>query len=204
MSRLPGTLATVLLVAAATFGIDDQPAAVSLFDGKSLEGWVPEHSDGFSVADSAILAKGGPGWLRSARTYKNFELDLEYRLVDEGSEGALLFRAGPESASAEPFWPAKGYRLQLAGGDGNFMLFGHGTPPPRFERKTDALREAVKEVGAWQKLNLRVIEARMEAKLNDVLVVSSDALEPAAGHLGLIGKTGRVEWRGLTIRAHPD
>lgn len=204
MRRLPGTLAAALLVAVATFGGDGPPDSVSLFDGKSLEGWIPEHSDGFSVGDSVIIAKGAPGWLRSARTYKNFELDLEYRIVDEGSEGALLFRAGAESAAAEPYWPVRGYRLQLAGGDGNFMLFGHGSPPPRFERKTDALREAAKEVGVWQKLNLKVIDARVEARLNGVLAVTADAIEPAAGHLGLIGRTGRLEWRGLTVRAHPD
>lgn len=204
MRRFLGTLAIPLLIAAAAFGVDDSPAPVSLFDGKSLEGWTADHSNGFSVADSAIVAQGGPGWLRSARTYKNFELDLEFRIAEEGSEGALLFRAGAESASTEPFWPVKGYRLQLAGGDGNFMLFGHGAPPPRFERKTEAIREASQGIGDWRKLNLRVIDARMEARLNGVLVVSSDAIEPVAGHLGLIGKAGRVEWRGLTIRVHDD
>jgi len=203
MRRLPGTLAAVLFVA-ATFGVDGPPGPVSLFDGKSLEGWIPEHSNGFSVGDSVIVAKGSPGWLRSARTYKNFELDLEYRIVDEGSEGALLFRAARESAAAEPFWPVRAYRLQLAVGDGDFMLFGHGTPPPRFERGTDALRDAAKEVGAWQKLNLKVLDTRVEARLNDVLAVTSDAIEPTTGHLGLIGKTGRLEWRGLSIRVHPD
>lgn len=204
MRRLVETLAIPLLVAAATLGADDPPAPVSLFDGKTLEGWTAEHSDGFSVADSAIIAKGASGWLRSARTYKNFELELEFRIAEEGSEGALLFRTGPESASTEPFWPVKGYRLQLAGGDGNFMLFGHGASPPRFERKTEAIREAAQGVGDWQKLSLKVIDARMEAKLNGSLVVSSDAIEPVAGHLGLIGKTGRVDWRNMTIRVHPD
>lgn len=204
MRRLLGMLPAMLLVAAATFAIDDQPGFVSLFDGKSLEGWIPEHGDGFSVEDSAIVARGASGWLRSARSYKNFELDLEFRLVDEDSEGGLLFRASRESAEAEPYWPARGYRLQFAGGDGNFMLFGHGAPPPRFERKLDALRGAAKEAGAWQRLNLKVVDARMEARLNDVLAVSSDAIEPEAGHLGLIGKTGRLEWRDLKIRVQPD
>lgn len=204
MRRLLGLLSAALLVATATFAIDDQPGAVSLFDGKSLEGWIPEHGDGFSVEDGAIVATAAPGWLRSARAFKNFELELEYRCSEADSEGSLLFRTSPESAETEPFWPTKGYRLQLAGGDGNFMLFGHGASPPRFERKLDALEEAVKEPGAWRKLSLKVVDTRMEARLNEVLVVTSDAIEPAAGHLGLIGKTGRLEWRGLMIRVYPD
>ncbi len=204
MRRLLGLLSAALLVATATFAIDDQPGAVSLFDGKSLEGWIPEHGDGFSVDDGAIVAKASPGWLRSARAYKNFELELEFRCVEENSEGGLLFRTSLESAETEPYWPAKGYRLQLARGEGNFMLFGHGGPPPRFERRLDALREAAQETGAWRKLSLKVVDTRMEARLNDVLVVTSDAIEPATGHLGLIGKTGRLDWRRLTIRVYPD
>lgn len=204
MRRPAGLLLVALLLAATAHAIDDQPAAVSLFDGKTLEGWAVERGGGFSVADGVIVGKAGPGWLRSARTYKNFELELEFRRIEVDSEGGLLFRTSLESAEAEPFWPVRGYRLQLAEGDGNFMLFGHGASPPRFERKPDAQREAAVETGAWQKLNLKVVNTRMEARLNDVLVVESDAIEPTAGHLGLVGKTGRVEWRAPTIRVYED
>ena len=76
--------------------------------------------------------------------------------------------------------------------------------PAPLRRKTDALKSAAKEIGAWQKLNLKVIGPRMEAKLNDVLITVSDAIEPAAGHLGLLGKTGQLEWKNVTIRVHPD
>ena len=204
MKRSLGAIATFLLLAASTSGGDDPPKPVSLFDGKTLEGWVAEHADGFAVHDSALVVNGGHGWLRSAKAYKNFELEAEFRIVKAGSEGSLLFRTGPESAPDDPFWPVKGYQLQLMDGDGDFMLFGHGTTPPRFERKTDALKSAAKPLRTWRKLKLKVVGSRLEARLDDVLITTSDAIDPGPGHLGLLGKTGQIEWRDIAIVVHPD
>lgn len=199
-----GAIATLLCIGAAAFGVDEPQQPVSLFDGKSLEGWVSEHSDGFGVHDAVLSVNASSGWLRSAKPYKNFELDAEYRIVKPGSEGSLLFRTSLESAPAEPYGPVKGYQLQLMDGEGSFMLFGHGTNPPRFERKTDALKATAKEPGAWRKLKLKAVGTHMEATLDGVLITVSDAIEPNPGHLGLVGKTGQLEWRNLTIVVHPD
>ncbi|APW59818.1 3-keto-disaccharide hydrolase [Paludisphaera borealis] len=204
MKRLLGAIVTLLLLATSTFGLDDPPKPVSLFDGKTLEGWVAEHADGFGVHDSVLAVNGGAGWLRSAKSYKNFELDAEFRIVKAGTEGSLLFRTSLETAPTDPFGPVKGYQLQLMDGDGGFMLFGHGTNPPRFERKTDALKAAAKELGTWRKLKIKVVGAHLEARLDDVLITTSDAIEQNPGHLGLIGKTGQLEWRNMTILVHPD
>jgi Domain of Unknown Function (DUF1080) len=204
MKRLLGAIVTLLCLATATFGLDDPPKPVSLFDGKSLEGWVPEHTSAFGVHDSALVANGSTGWLRSAKPYKNFEIDAEFRLVKAGTEGSLLFRTSLETAPTDPFGPVKGYQLQLMDGDGNFMLFGHGTNPPKFERKTEALKAAAKELGTWRKLKLKVVGTHMEARLDDVLITASDAIEPNGGHIGLVGKTGQIEWRNMTIVVHPD
>jgi hypothetical protein len=84
------------------------------------------------------------------------------------------------------------------------MLFGHGLAPPRFERKTDALKSATKEAGQWQKVRLKVVGSRAEVTLNDVIVTTSDAIQSAEGHLGLQGEHGHLEWRALKIREFPE
>ena len=204
MRRLLGAIPTLLLSTAVLLGSQEGPPAVSLFDGKSLEGWSPEHADGFRVRDGVLV--GGPtdGWLRSAKSYKNFELNLEYRAPAAASEGGLFFRAGAESGSAPPSWPVKGYQLRLASEDGDLMLFGHGTNPPRFERKAEAIKSASREPGAWQKLKLKAEGAHVEVHLNDVAVLTADGVEPAGGFLGLYAKAGEMEWKNLTIRIQPD
>jgi hypothetical protein len=204
MKRLLGAIATLLCLATASQALDEPPKPVSLFDGKTLEGWVAEHADGFSVHDGVLAANASAGWLRSAKPFKNFEIEGEFRIVKPGTEGSLLFRTSLETAAAEPYGPVKGYQLQLTDGEGNFMLFGHGTNPPRFERRTDALNAAAKEVGAWRTLKLKVVGPHLEAKLDDVLITTSDAIEPNTGHIGLVAKLGRLEWRKLTILVQPD
>ena len=100
----------------------DNPGFVSLFDGKTLNGWVPEHTDRFSVRDGVIFDDGGTGWLRSARLYKNFELEFEYRALKPGADSGLFFHAGPESTAQGPHWPSKGYQLQVIDAPSNNLL----------------------------------------------------------------------------------
>ena len=204
MKRLPGAIAIFLCLATASLGLDEPPKPVSLFDGKTLEGWTAERAEGFGVQSGVLTARAGVGWLRSVKPYKNFVIEAEFRIVKPGSEGSLLFRTSLDSAAAEPYGPVKGYQLQLTDGESNFMLFGHGTNPPKFERKTDALKATAKEPGVWRKLKLNVAGAHMEARLDDVLITTSDAIEPAPGHLGLVGKSGQLEWRNMTILVLPD
>ncbi len=204
MRRVLGSIPTVLLLTGLLVGIDEPSPAVPLFDGKSLEGWVPEHTEGFAARDGVLASKPGHGWLRSAGTFKNYQLDLEFRILKEGSEGGLLIRAGAESAGAEPHLPVKGYQVPITDGDGNLMLFGHGTAPPRFERKTDALKAASKPPGTWRKLALKAIGDRLEISLDDVPITTADGVDLAPGYIGLYDKAGLFEWRNLTVRVQPD
>jgi Domain of Unknown Function (DUF1080) len=178
----------------------EEPKFTSLFDGKTLSGWSLEHTDRFFVRDGLIVNEGGTGWLRSARSYKDFEFQAEYRVLKKGSDSGILFRASSESMTKEPHWAARCYQLQIIDLDGNCMLFGHGLAPPRFERKADALKAATKDPKQWQKLRLKVVGIRAEVALNDVVVTTSEAIQVAEGYIGLQGENGHFEWRDLKIR----
>jgi hypothetical protein len=192
-SMLTGTLGVV--------SVDQRP--VPLFDGKSLAGWVPEHTDRFSVRDGLIVQQGGTGWLRSEKTYQSFELHAEFRTRKAGAESGILFRTSRESDSREPYWPAKGYQLQISDGEGNLVLLGHGIMPPRFERNAESLKAARKAAGEWQKIVLKVSGPTLEASLNGLLITKSSSLELQGGHLGLLGKNGSIQWRELRMREDP-
>jgi hypothetical protein len=178
----------------------EEPKFTSLFDGKNLGGWSLAHTDRFFVREGVIVNDGGTGWLRSARSYKDFEFQAEYRVLKKDSDSGIMFRASSESMPREPHWPARCYQLQIIDSDGNCMLFGHGLAPPRFERKTDALKSAAKDAKPWQKIRLKVVGSRAEAALNDVIVTTTEAIQVAEGHIGLQGENGHFEWRDLKIR----
>ncbi len=176
---------------------------MSLFDGKTLSGWVPDHTDRFSVRNEVIFGDGGIGWLRSAKAYKNFEFQVEYRALQKGADSGIFFRSSLEGSTQEPFWPARCYHLQVADADNNLMIFGLGTPPPTFDRKAEVLKEVMKGPGEWQKIVLKVTSKRAEVSLNGKLVTVTDAINLAEGYLGLQGENGQFEWRELKIKELP-
>ena len=203
MTQRLGGLVAGVAIALADVASADNPNFVSLFDGKSLEGWTPQPSDRFSVRDGVIFGDGGTGWLRSAEVYKDFELHAEYRALKKGADSGLLFRADAESTPKEPHWPAKGFQLQVIDGESNLMIFGHGTPA-KFDRKLEALKAAMKGPGEWQTIVLKVVGTRAEATLNGTTITTSDAIGLTEGHLGLQGENGQFEWRNLKIRELPN
>jgi hypothetical protein len=200
MMRGLGKVAATVLFAVAGAALADEPGVVSLFDGKTLDGWVPEHSDRFTVRDGVIVGKGGGGWLRSAKSYKDFELQLEYRVLDGGADSGILFRATAESTANEPYWPMRGFQLQIVDTNGNLKIFGHGTAPPTFERNAESLKKAMKGPGIWQTISLKVVSKRAEVALNGTPVTVSEGISLPAGHIGLQGGTGPFEWRNIKVR----
>jgi hypothetical protein len=176
---------------------------VSLFDGKTLAGWTAEHTDRFVVREGVIFNDGGTGWLRSTKSYKDFELRLEYRALKKGGDSGLFLRATAESASQAPNWPVKAYQLQVIDDGGNLQIFGHGTPPPRFDRKTNELKAAMKGAGEWNALTLKVAGHHAEVILNGKTVTVSDAITLPDGHIGLQGENAQFEWRNIKLKVLP-
>jgi hypothetical protein len=201
--RLGGLLAVASVVVAVGAGLGADVPFVSLFDGKTLAGWTAEHTDRFSVRDGVIFNDGGVGWLRTAKSYKDFEFQAEYRALKKGGDSGLFFRASAESLPKEPFWPQRGYQLQVIDAESNLKIFGHGTPPPTSDRKAEALKAVMKGPGEWQKLTLKVVGKHAEVTLNGAPITVSDAIGLADGFLGIQGENGQFEWRELRIRELP-
>lgn len=72
---------------------------VSLFDGKTLDGWVVDRSDvkSFSVRDGVIECSGRGDYetiLRTTQMYENFELRMEY-MTPGWCEGGILWHVPP-------------------------------------------------------------------------------------------------------------
>ena len=148
-----------------------------------------------------MFQDGGTGWLRSATSYKDFEFRAEYRVLKKGGDSGLFFRASAASTAQPPHWPEKGFQLQVVDNpESQFRVFGHGTPPPTYDRQGDILKQALKGTGEWQTIALRVVGKHAEASLNGVRITISDAINLPEGHIGLQGENGQFEWRNLRIK----
>jgi hypothetical protein len=195
----------VLLATAAVAPDDgnDDDAFAAIFDGRTLQGWTPEHTDRYSVKGGVIVAEGGPGWLRYNKPLKDFELRALYRSQAKDSDGGVLFRASPQSIAKQPHWPVRGYQLRLAEGRNCLAVVGLGVAPPRFERRSSTLRESLKPPGQWQSIHLRVTGTHAEAALNGKTITVCEAIRVVEGSIGLRCEEGHLEWRDVKIKELP-
>jgi hypothetical protein len=190
------------LIGAAALG-DDDATFVPLFDGRTLAGWTGEHTDRYSVREGVIVSDGGAGWLRFNKSFKDFELRAEYRALEKDATGGLVFRASTPSTGKDPHWPARGYQLQVLDARNPYAILGFGVAPPKFNRQSTALKEAIKRPDQWQTLTVRVIGTHAEAALNGKTVTVCESIELREGAIGLRGENHLVAWRNLKIKELP-
>ena len=89
--------ATALALAPAQSQSPEPAGFVSLFDGKTLNGWTvregPESA--FYVADGSIVvpeAAGFPAWLRSEKQYENFDFRCDF-FIKGWMDSGIYFHA---------------------------------------------------------------------------------------------------------------
>ncbi len=88
--------------------------AKPLFNGSDLGGWkkVDGSKSEFSVVDSAIQVKNGPGFLESEGSWSDFVLQFEAKTNGDALNSGVFFRLIPGSKEA----PSNGYEFQVQNG----------------------------------------------------------------------------------------
>ena len=143
---------------------------ISLFDGKSLDGWkVGNNAETFSVENGTIIAHGNTAHLFyegpvKDHNFKNFEFKAEV-MTEPGSNSGIYFHTQYQESG----WPAKGYEVQVNNSHSDW-------------RRTGSLYavQDVKEVyvkdNEWYTESFSVVGKRVIIKINDKVVV--DYTEP--------------------------
>lgn len=109
------SMATLAVLLTVSMGfLAKKPKWVSLFDGKTLNGWkVGENASSFKVEDGAIVVNGPVGHLFYNGTvgnhnFKNFEFKAQV-MTTPGSNSGLYFHTEYQEKS----WPSKGFEVQV-------------------------------------------------------------------------------------------
>ena len=111
MAALAGLMAALTGWMAAT---PKQDGWISLFDGKTLDGWkVGNNASTFSVQDGAIVAHGETAHLFYEGTVKNHDFrNFEFKadvMTEPGSNSGIYIHTQYQESG----WPAKGYEVQV-------------------------------------------------------------------------------------------
>ena len=158
--------------AARSFAEENSEPWLTLFDGKSLDGWKASDNQGtFSVADGVIQVHGmrshlfytGP--LHNA-DFKNFEFTADV-MTRPGSNSGIYFHTAFQPTG----FPSAGFEVQVAN---TFKVDN---------KKTGSLysvRNVYKQIvpdNEWFTMNIQVRAKRVQVRVNNMLVV--DYVEPA-------------------------
>ncbi|MBM3837798.1 MAG: DUF1080 domain-containing protein [Verrucomicrobia bacterium] len=107
-------LLTAALLSTAFLAADDKDGWISLFDGKSLEGWkASENPDTFKVEDGKIVVFGPRAHLFYVgpvqnHNFTNFELKLEIMTFPKANSGVYFHTEWLEKG-----FPRKGHEVQV-------------------------------------------------------------------------------------------
>ena len=184
-------------------GCGDSSGVKSLFDGESLDGWEIQNGGKFSVADGVITIDRGTGWLRSAETYGDFKMTMEFRFLEANANSGIFVRTGPTSKDDDNGWPDNGYQIQcldtLEGGNPLATMIPYGAPPFEHQSDLEALKRAYRPTGEWQRYDITCIGETMEIRLNGILVTTCTSIKNLTGHVGIQAELGWLEFRKIEI-----
>jgi len=168
---------------------------VALFDGKSLDAFVPQTGDtiqNWAVADGIATNTPPSSNLVSKEKFKDFRIQAEYKL-GEGSNSGIYLRGRYELQVLDDFGkPA----------DNHSHMAIYGWTPPRIN--------ASKPTGEWQTLEAVLVGNRVTVTLNgqkvhdnaEIQAITGGALdadEAAPGPIMLQGDHAKVWFRKVTV-----
>ncbi|MBI5693382.1 MAG: DUF1080 domain-containing protein [Verrucomicrobia bacterium] len=162
----------VLLPLVASFGFAAAAKRISLFDGKSLQGWKLVTCEA-EVQEGAIFLKAGNGLVQTERKYRDFVFEFEWKaLKSEKWDSGIYFRY--DTITPPRPWPRR-YQVNLRQGE-------EGSIPGLKETLTKGLfrdRE-------WNAVKLTVRGTTATLEVNGRPAWSIDGLEaPFEGYVGL-------------------
>lgn len=190
----------------------DEEGFVSLFDGKTLDGWTLSRprGEGYMVRDGLLICpEGGGGNLFTEKEYANFVFRFEFRLR-EGSNNGVGIRAPLEGDAAYA-----GMEIQILD---DYAPKYSNLKPWQFHGSlygvVPARRGALKPPGEWNQQEISAIGRRIKVTLNGHTTLDVDldtvtdpeilqkhpGLQRERGHIGFLGHNDYVEFRNIRIK----
>lgn len=177
-----------------------QTPKISLFNGKNLDGWVIYGEEKWYVEDGLLICESGPkaeyGYLGTEKSYKDFDLTLEFKQEADGNSG-VFFRSTIDGTKIS------GWQVEVAPpgkhSGGIYESYGRGWLIKPEEEKDSALK-----MGDWNTMRIRVVGPTVTTWLNgeQMVTFTDDKIGEANGVIALQIHDGggiKVKWRNILI-----
>ena len=177
-------LAVSFLLTSVSFGQKADKGWIKLSDGKTFTGW---HTYGKSEVTSAWSVDNGTFHLTGANesnkgtrqggdlvtndTYENFELSLEWKISNAGNSGVIFLVQ--DDATKYPATYVTGPEMQvldnIAAEDNKYPKHLAGALYDLVDAKNTSKPKAV---GEWNKAEIKLLNGKLELKLNGIVTAS--------------------------------
>jgi hypothetical protein len=171
-----------LLACAAALSADDKDGWVTIFDGKSLDGWkINESPESWKLEDGKIVAHGPRShmfYIGDEKPFVNFEFQAEVMTKENSNSGIFIHTKYQEND-----WPKQGYECQV------------NNSYNRDPQKTGGLYNTVKVLEApakdneWFTYYISVKGKHVTVKINDKTVVDYEEPDDVKGTVKLSSGT---------------
>ena len=174
---------------------------VSLFNGKDLSGWKIHGTEKWFIENGELICESGPdkqyGYLSTNKSYKNFELTLEFKQEANGNSG-VFFRSSIDGVKIS------GWQCEVAPVNhhtgGIYESYGRG-----WLIQPDSTKEKYLKTGKWNKLKLKVVGDEVTTWLNghQMIYIKDEKIGAGNGFIALQIHDGggiKVRWKNVMIK----
>jgi hypothetical protein len=163
MKRILSTILALLSIASPAAAASET-GFVSLFDGKTFNGWKPaqEHSNTWKIEDGAFVTRGARChlfYVGDPKPFKDFELKVDV-MTEPGSNGGIYFHTKYQEVG----WPKYGFESQVNNSHSDWKRTGSlydvvnlGNTPARDNE--------------WWTQDITVKGNKVTVKINDIIVL---------------------------------
>ncbi len=164
-------------------------AWTTLFDGSSLDGWHVLGDANWELADGAVQADSGSGFLVTEDSYEDFELTLEFWVDEPANSGIFIRCADPQSVRDTNSYEVNIYDTRA---DQTYRTGGivHIAAPT----------SVINAGGRWNTYEIAAQGTRLTVTLNGTQTVDVQDTQFAAGPIALQYGAGVVKFRNVRVR----
>jgi hypothetical protein len=194
MKVLIGTILSLLAIVVVGIqprsGVSAQSGEwTTLFDGSSLDGWNVLGNANWELADGAVQADSGSGFLVTTESYADFELTLEF-WVDEPANSGIFIRC----ADGQSVRDTSAYEVNI-----------YDTRPDQAYRTGGIVHLAeptsvIMTGGRWNTYEIVARGPRLQVTLNGTQTVDVSDSQYAEGPIALQYGAGVVKFRNVRMR----
>jgi hypothetical protein len=171
-----------------------------IFNGKNLDGWTIHGTEKWYVENGELVCESGPdkqyGYLSTNKHYKDFVLELEFKLEANGNSGVFI-RSGIEGTKIS------GWQVEVAPQNhhtgGIYESYGRG-----WLIKPDSADEKMLRPDKWNKLRIKAMGNEITSWLNgkQMVHISDEKIGAGKGFIALQIHDGggiKVRWRKIRV-----